>query len=562
MDKKGQLLVYLPTALLIVPDVFQSRYYSRRSEPFSMTFIDFFPPFFALIIGGLLGYLGHARLTSQRKTAAEQETAAILREAEQKHNDRLRTMEAELKDAEQKHQDVLQRAKEKAIKILEEARLEEKQVIESMKQQQTDLIAREQEFATKLLAIDAERKEIGDQKKTLELQQAETERIQSFWREEVARVAKMDRETALETLLKDIEAEQADVLLGRLRKLDDHASEELALRAKNLLATMIQRQAASHVVETTTTYVELPTDEMKGRIIGREGRNVKAIELLTGCELIIDESPNLVTVSGFSPIRRQITKRALEKLIADGRIHPGRIEEFVDEAKKDLAIDIKKAGEDALFQLGISPAEIDPKFTQILGRMKFRTSYGQNALLHSLEVAQLSVALAEELGANVEVCRKGGLFHDIGKAVDHELQGSHPELGYQIMKKYGFPEEICYQSIGHHEDKPKTLEAIIVKAADAISGARPGARKDSLEFYIKRLEALEKTAKSFEGVEKVYAIQAGREIRVFVNPRQIDDLTAEKLARAIAKKIESELKYPGEIRVTLIRETRVIEVAK
>ncbi len=527
-----------------------------------MTFITIFLPVLGLGLGAVLGYAWRTHLATQGKTAVEQQAIAILRDAEQKHSERLQSMEAQLKDAEGKHQDILQRAKEKAIKILEEARLEEKQAIETLKQQQAELVAREQEFAQKLIDIDTERRQFDTLKQTIETQRAEVERLQIQWQEELVRVAGLSREVALEQLLKDIESEQADTLLGRIRKLESHASEELELRAKNLLATMIQRQAASHVAETTTTYVELPTDEMKGRIIGREGRNIKAIELLTGCELIIDESPNLVTVSGFSPIRRQVAKRALEKLIADGRIHPGRIEEFVDEAKKDLAIDIKKAGEDALFQLGISPAEIDPKFTQILGRMKFRTSYGQNALLHSLEVAQLSVALAEELGADVEICRKGGLFHDIGKAVDHDLQGSHPELGYQIMKKYGFSEDICYQSIGHHEDKPRTLEAIIVKAADAISGARPGARKDSLEFYIKRLEGLEKTAKSFEGVEKVYAIQAGREIRVFVNPKQVDDLVAEKLARAIAKKIESELKYPGEIRVTLIRETRVVEVAR
>ncbi len=270
----------------------------------------------------------------------------------------------------------------------------------------------------------------------------------------------------------------------------------------------------------------------------------------------------MITISGFSPIRRQVAKRALSKLLQDGRIHPGRIEEAVEEAKHDLALDIKKAGEDALYELGISMAGIDPKLIQILGRMKYRTSYGQNALLHSMEVAKISTLMAEELGADVNVCRKGGLFHDIGKAVDHDMQGGHPELGYQIMKKFWFPEEICYQSIGHHEDKPKTVEAVIVKAADAISGARPGARKDSLEFYVKRLEELEAAASSFPGVEKVYAIQAGREIRVFVNPTQMDDLTAEKTARDIAQKIEAELKHPGEIRVTLIREKRVVEYAR
>jgi len=359
-----------------------------------------------------------------------------------------------------------------------------------------------------------------------------------------------------------VEAQHKEDLLTRMRKLDEQSAEEIDIKAKNILSLAIQRQASSHVAETTTTYVELPSEEMKGRIIGREGRNIKAIELLTGCELIVDDTPGMVTISGFSPIRRQVAKRGLEKLIADGRIHPGRIEETIDEAKRDLALDIKKAGEGALDELGIPVSSIDPKLIQILGRLKYRTSYGQNALMHSMEVAKLSTAIAEELGADIQVCKKGGLFHDIGKAVDHDMQGSHPEIGYKIMEKFGFPEEICYQSIGHHEDKPKTLEAIIVKAADAISGARPGARKDSLDLYVKRLEELERTASSFEGVDKVYAIQAGREIRVFVNPKQIDDYEATKLARAIAARIESELKYPGEVRVTLIRETRVIEYAK
>jgi ribonuclease Y len=372
----------------------------------------------------------------------------------------------------------------------------------------------------------------------------------------------MTNDEALQKLLGMVEEQQKEILLQRLKKLDEHAEAELDLKAKNILATAIQRQASSHVCETTTTYVELPTEEMKGRIIGREGRNIKAIELLTGCELIIDETPNVVTISGFSPIRRQVAKRSLNKLIADGRIHPGRIEETVDEAKRELVLDIKAAGEDALAELGIPVSSIDPKLIQILGRLKYRTSYGQNALLHSLEVAKISAVMAEELGADVHVCTKGGLLHDVGKAVDHDMQGSHPELGYKIMKKFGLPEEICYQSIGHHEDKPKTLEAIIVKAADAISGARPGARKDSLEFYVKRLEELENLAAGFEGVEKVYAIQAGREIRVFVNPSVVDDYRATELAKDIAKTIESELKYPGDIRVTLIREKRVIEHAR
>lgn len=350
--------------------------------------------------------------------------------------------------------------------------------------------------------------------------------------------------------------------MSRLRNLDAMEAEEVERKAKNIIGVAIQRLAASTVSETTTSYVQLPSDEMKGRIIGREGRNIKAIEFLTGCELIVDDTPGMITISGFSPIRRQVTKLALEKLIVDGRIHPGRVEEMIEEAKKELSKEIKKAAEEALYQLGIPVTGIDPKLIQILGRLKYRTSFGQNQLMHSIEVANLSAMIAEELKANVMVCKKGGLFHDIGKAVDHDMQGGHPELGYQIMKKFGFPEEICYQSIGHHEDKPKTLEAVIVKAADAISGARPGARRDSFDLYVKRLEELEAVATSFEGVDKVYAIQAGRELRVFVNPKAMDDFGAAKLARDIALKISSDLKTPGDVRVTLIRETRVIEYAR
>ncbi|HWQ99729.1 MAG TPA: ribonuclease Y [Candidatus Methylomirabilis sp.] len=467
-----------------------------------------------------------------------------------------------VKKAEAKEQDVLLRAKDKAVKILEEARLEEKKALEDVKRQQASLVERENAFGTKLLEVDETKKKLeADLTKT----EARLKEVEALKVEEVAKleeVAGLRRDDAIERIMKLVEEQHEDTILSRMRKLDEMSQDEIDKKARNIIAVSVQRQASSHAHETLTSYVELPSDDMKGRVIGKEGRNIKAIESLTGCELVVDDTPGMITISGFSPIRRQVAKRALSKLLQDGRIHPGRIEEAVDEAKRDLAIDIKKAGEDALYELGISMAGIDPKLIQILGRLKYRTSYGQNALQHSMEVAKISTLMAEELGADVNVCRKGGLFHDIGKAVDHDMQGGHPELGYQIMKKFGFPEEICYQSIGHHEDKPKTVEAVIVKAADAISGARPGARKDSLEFYVKRLEELEAAASSFPGVEKVYAIQAGREIRVFVNPTQMDDLAAEKTARDIAQKIEAELKHPGEIRVTLIREKRVVEYAR
>ncbi len=467
-----------------------------------------------------------------------------------------------IKTAEDKQNDVLQKTKEKAIKILEESRLEEKRSLEQLKQQQLQLVERETTFGKKLLEVEETRAAVEVAKAKVEETKTEIERVKTEEIQKLQDIAQMTQDKALERLLQLMEEHHKDALMSRMRKLEEVEADEVNRKAKTILAVAIQRQASSHVAETTTTFVEIPSEEMKGRIIGREGRNIKAIELLTGCELIIDDTPGVVTISGFSPIRRQVARRALEKLIVDGRIHPGRIEESVEEAKKELAVDIKKAGEDALYQLGIPMTGIDPKLIQILGRLKYRTSYGQNALMHSMEVANISALLAEELDADVGVCRKGGLFHDIGKAVDHDMQGSHPELGYQIMKKFGFPEELCYQSIGHHEDKPKTLEAVIVKAADAISGARPGARKDTLQLYVKRLEDLENTALSFPGVEKVYAIQAGREVRVFVNPKAVDDFAAVKMARDIANKIEAELKFPGEVRVTLIRETRIIEYAR
>lgn len=506
---------------------------------------------FSILIGCAIGYFAATYLIGSKSKKLQTKIADAEREAEKR-----------IHDAEQKEKEVLLRAKDKAVQILEEARVEEKKANEEIKQRERTLSEREDAFGAKLIAIEESQKTL--QSKEAELS-AEEQRLRGLQQEEAKKlesIAAMTQDEARDRLLQLMEETHADTLASRLRKLEEEEAETIERKAKNILGVAIQRMAASHVTETTTTHVELPSDDMKGRIIGREGRNIKSIEMLTGCELIVDDTPGMITISGFSPIRRHVAKRALDKLIKDGRIHPGRVEEAVEESKKEIALDMKKAGEDALYQLGISMAGIDPKLVQILGRLKYRTSHGQNQLLHSMEVANLSALLAEQLGADVTVCKKGGLFHDIGKAVDHDLQGGHPELGYQIMKKFGFPEEICYQSIGHHEDKPKTLEAVIVKAADAISGARPGARKDSLELYVKRLEELENAAMSFDGVDKVYAIQAGREIRVFVNPKAMDDYGASRLAQDIAKKIEQELKCPGEVRVTVIRETRIIEYAR
>ena len=344
-------------------------------------------------------------------------------------------------------------------------------------------------------------------------------------------------------------------------KFEQQNKAELDAKAREIMTLSIQRYAGSHIADATTTVVSLPNDEVKGKIIGKEGRNIKAIERMTGVDVIIDDTPEALVISGFDPVRRQIAKLAIDKLIADGRIHPAKIEETVLKAKEELNEKIKEAGEAAIFEVGIGA--VDPKLVYLLGRLAYRTSYGQNVLVHSTEMAHVAGMIASELGADVMVSKKGALFHDIGKAVDHEVQGTHVEIGRKILQKFGIDEKVIRAMESHHEEYPySTLESRIVQTADAISGARPGARRDTVEVYIKRLEDLERIAKSFSGVEKSYAIQAGRELRVFVFPSQVDDLSALKMSRDIAHKIESEMKYPGEIKVNVIRETRAIEYAR
>jgi ribonuclease Y len=443
---------------------------------------------------------------------------------------------------------------------LDEAKKEAEDRRRELQHTQDRLEKREATFDKKLLELENKQQELYDKAEKIERLKEEIKKIKADQLEKLEKIAGLSSDEAKKVLLENVEEKIKTELVERIKKLQYQSGEELEKQAKSLLSSVIQRCASSHAAETTTTVVNLPSDEMKGRIIGREGRNIKAIEQLTGVEIIVDDTPEAIVVSGFSPIRRHLAKRALDKLISDGRIHPARIEEAVEEAKKELALDIKKSGEDAVREIGI--AGLDPKLIQILGRLKYRTSYGQNQLVHALEVAHLSGLLAEELNGDVNVAKKGGLLHDIGKAVDHEVQGGHPEIGYDILKKFGLPEEIAYIALGHHEDSPKTLEAVIVKVADAISGARPGARKDTFENYLQRLNELEGVVTSFEGIEKVYAIQAGREVRVFVVPEAVDDWQATKLARDIADRIENELKYPGEIKVNVIREKRIIEYAR
>lgn len=496
----------------------------------------------ALAVGVVVGYVYRHAVASKRVSAAEQKAEAMLT------------------DAKRREQEFLMKAKEKGLKIVEDAKREEAERRREVQTLQARVEKRESLFDQKLLQLQEQQTKAEEQRAKLTQAQQRLQELQLEETKKLEAVAQLSRQEAEERLLTRVEADVNDALASRIRKLEHEGSEELDRRARVILSNTIQRVASSHSIESTTTNVAIPSDDMKGRIIGKEGRNIKAIENLTGCEIIVDETPLAITISGFSPIRRQVAKRALEDLIQDGRIHPGRVEEAVERAKKELAIDIKKAGEDACYELGITG--IDPKLILILGRLKYRTSYGQNVLLHSIEVANLAGIMAAELGQSVSDAKRGGLFHDIGKAVDHDIPGTHIEIGYNILKKFGMSEEVCYAPIAHHEDKPKTVVGCIVKAGDAISGARPGARRDSYEDYLKRLEDLEKVATSFDGIEKAYAIQAGREIRVFVRPQEVDDLTMYRTAKDIAQKIEQELKYPGEIKVTMIRETRAIEYAR
>lgn len=465
-----------------------------------------------------------------------------------------------LNETKSKQKELILEAEEKSLKIIQEAKEEERKRSQEIKSKESRLEQKENTFSQKLLELQDKQQKLYDKVNQVEEVKEKINKIKEEQIAKLEKIASMNKEEAQDVLFKNVEQEIKDDLIIRINKLEKEASETMDEKAKELMASSMQRLVSSFATEITTTVVELPSDEMKGRIIGREGRNIKTIEQMTGVEIIVDDTPNAITVSGFSPIRRHIAKKALDYLIKDGRIHPTKIEEAIEKAKQELAIDIKKAGEEALYEVGV--AGLDPKLVQIIGRLKYRTSYGQNALRHSVEVAHLSALLAEEMGADVTLAKKGGLLHDIGKAVDHEVQGTHPEIGRDIAKKFNLPQEVINPIETHHDDHPADLISVIVKVADAISAARPGARHDTYEQYLQRLEELEKIATTFDGVEKAYAIQAGREIRVFVSAEELDDLAAHKLAKDAAKKIEEELKYPGEIKVNVIREMRVIEYAR
>jgi len=497
----------------------------------------------ALVLGAVCGYFTKQIMTKRKVNSAEA------------------TVDKLLSDAKIEVKETLLEAKDKAAKTLDEAKKEEKQRQDQVMRFEQMLERREKELNQKEVDINEEKKIQVKKIEKIKSVEKQIEGIKTEREKKLQEVATMTKVEAKEVLFEETEQNCKEDILKRVVGLEKNGKEQLDARAKDIMALAMQRYAAGHAADTTTTSLTIPNDEVKGKIIGKEGRNIKALEHLTGVEVIVDDTPGVVVISGFDPLRRYTAKLALERLIADGRIHPAKIEEVVEKVSGEISVKVKEAGEAAIYDIGISG--INPKLIQLLGRLRFRTSYGQNALLHSLEVAHLAGSIATELGADVAVAKKAGMFHDIGKAIDREVEGTHVEIGRTLLKKFGVSETVIKAMQSHHEDYPfESLEAVIIHVSDILSASRPGARKDTLENYLQRLEELEGITAEFDGVEKSYAIQAGRELRVFVTPQKIDDLSAKKMAKSIADRIQEELKYPGEIKVTVIRETRVIEYAK
>ncbi len=501
----------------------------------------------ALAAGAAAGYLVRRYLVDTRLKGAQGEAQRVLRDAE-------REAETTVKEARLEAKEELQKVRAEVEADLRERRVELKTSEERVAQREEQLERRSSELERRDQQVaerEAQAAVLAEQLKDAHAQQTAV----------LERISGLTGAQAKEMLLKQTEDEARHDMAKLIRSIEEEAKHEADRRARNILSLSIQRTAANHVAETTVSVVPLPSDDMKGRIIGREGRNIRALENLTGIDFIIDDTPEAVVLSGFDGVRREIARLTITKLLADGRIHPARIEEMYTQAKAEIDATIEEAGEQACFDANVHG--VAPELVKVLGRLKFRTSYGQNVLNHSVEVAHLAGIMANELGANPKVARRAGLLHDVGKAIDHEVDGSHGQISAQLARKYRETQSVVHAIEAHHQDvDPQTVEAVLVQAADAISAARPGARRESLEGYIKRLESLEKIAESKKGVEKCYAMQAGREVRVMVKPQEINDDDAVLLAREIAKEIEETLDYPGQIRVTVIRESRATELAK
>lgn len=504
-----------------------------------------------LVIGGalgaLIGYQYYLKESRSKLGSAEQRARTIVDDA--------------LREAESKKKEAVLEAKEEVLRLRNDFERESKERRAEVQRLERRLVQKEEQMDRKVESLERKEEALARRERELERQHQLAGELVQKQMTELERISGLTTEEARAIFLHQIEDEARGDAARLVREIESEAKENAEKKAREIVGIAVQRVAADHSSELTVSVVQLPNDEMKGRIIGREGRNIRTLETLTGIDLIIDDTPEAVVLSGFDPVRREIAKIALQKLIQDGRIHPARIEEMVEKAQREVETRIREEGEAACFELGIH--NLHPELIKLLGRLRFRTSYGQNVLKHSVEVANLAVVMASELGVNVEVAKRAGLLHDIGKAVDHELEGSHVSIGVQLLRKYKETGDVIHAMECHHGDvEPRSVEALLVTAADAISAARPGARRETLETYIKRLEKLENLADSFEGVDKSFAIQAGREIRVMVKPEKIDDWAANRLTKEIAKKIEEELEYPGQIKVVVVRETRAVEYAR
>ncbi|MCP2033052.1 ribonuclease Y [Planomicrobium sp. HSC-17F08] len=507
-----------------------------------------------IIVGVVVGYYALKKANDSNIAGAKNSAELIVEDAK--------------KEAEALKKEALLEAKDENHKLRTETESEIRERRLELQRQENRLLQREENLDRKDDALNKreaslERKDeaLAEKQQHIVQMESKAEELVRQQQSEMERISSLTREEARSIILQQVENELSTDIAAMIKETEARAKEESDKKAKNILSLAMQRFAADHVAETTVSVVNLPNDEMKGRIIGREGRNIRTLETLTGIDLIIDDTPEAVILSGFDPIRRETARLALEKLVSDGRIHPARIEEMVEKSRREVDEQIREIGEQTTFDVGVH--NLHPDLIKILGRLRYRTSYGQNVLKHSVEVAFLSGLMAAELGEDVTLARRAGLLHDIGKAIDHEVEGSHVEIGVELGTKYKEHPVVINSIASHHGDTEATsIISVIVAAADALSAARPGARSETLENYIRRLEKLEEISESYEGVEKSFAIQAGREIRIMVRPEQIDDMTAHRLARDIRKRIEEELDYPGHIKVTVIRETRAVEYAK
>ncbi len=511
-------------------------------------------PMIGVLVGAVIGIFVFRAYQSKKLGAAKQAANKMVEDAVNEVKEMRKTATREAKE---------ELAKERSE---QEKELREKQANISRSEQR--ILQREETLDKKEQLLDKKSDDLDAQRNALAQKHAEADKLKVELTDarnkivdEIQHVAGLSKEEAKSQLIDLIRDEAKHDAAKMVREIDAEAKEEADKRAKKIVSLAVQRCAVDHSAEITVSTVALPNDDMKGRIIGREGRNIRALETATGCDLIIDDTPEAVVLSCFDPIRREVARIALEKLISDGRIHPGRIEDLVEKAQKEVDVKIKEAGENAMYETGVFG--LNPDLARILGRLRFRTSYGQNVLRHSIETSNLAGIMAAELGANVPLCKRAGLLHDIGKALDHEIDGTHVSIGVDVAKKYKENKDVVHCIAAHHNDvEPETIEAVIVQCADAISGARPGARRESLDNYVKRLEKLEEIANSYEGVEKAFAVQAGREVRIIVKPEVIDDVKAMYMSKEIAKQIEQDMQYPGQIKVNVIRETRAVEYAK